>query len=56
VRRIKLFIAIKFVSCGKPEGQSSEGVRQHEPLRLTPQLREVGVHLIRNRKLEIGKR
>jgi len=39
------------VSCGKPEGQSSDGVRQHELLRLTPQLIEVDAHLSKNRKL-----
>ena len=60
-----------FISRGKPEGLDSEGVRQREPLRLTPRLHvevkdllewlrvvkiSVSAHLIRNKKLEIGKR
>jgi len=60
-----------FVSCGQPEGLDPEGVRQREPLRLTPRLHvEVNkllawmyvvkislfAHMIRNRKLWIGKR
>jgi len=60
-----------FVSCGQPEGLDPEGVRQREPLRLTPQLHvevekllawidvvkiSLFAHMIRNRKLWIGKR